>query len=219
MTAKPSMTESEWAVCQEPPKMLEALRASGKASFRKVRLFSVACCRRVWPWLTDTRSRQAVEVAERFAELDGLNPDPVKRMRLMPEVRKAWEAAGANWQLVVGEPFRWATEFSEWAIPKATQPAQERQAQAALLRDIFGPLPFRDVVLDPVWLTATVHSLAIASYQERQLPSGTLDQLRLGVLADALEDAGAAGEIVAHLRGPGPHVRGCFAVDLILGKE
>ena len=60
-------------------------------------------------------------------------------------------------------------------------------------------------------------SLAHAAYDERHLPSGELDPLRLAVLADALEEAGAPDELVGHLRSPGPHVRGCFAVDFCLG--
>ena len=61
--------------------------------------------------------------------------------------------------------------------------------------------------------------LAKAVYDERSLPSGTLETDRLGILADALEDAGCTdATILEHLRGPGPHVRGCFVVDLMLGK-
>jgi hypothetical protein len=51
----------------------------------------------------------------------------------------------------------------------------------------------------------------------RQFPSGELDPHRLAVLADALEEAGAPAELVEHLRSPGPHVRGCWPVDLCLG--
>jgi hypothetical protein len=55
---------------------------------------------------------------------------------------------------------------------------------------------------------------------ERHLPSGTLDNSRLAILADALEEAGCTSEeILGHLRGPGPHVRGCWVVDLCLGKK
>jgi hypothetical protein len=42
---------------------------------------------------------------------------------------------------------------------------------------------------------------------------------RMPVLADALEDAGCTdAELLAHLRSPGPHVRGCWAIDLLLGR-
>ena len=62
------MTEQEWLACTNPDQMLDFLRE--KASVRKLRLFGCACCRRIWPLLTDDRSRQGVEIAERFA--DGL---------------------------------------------------------------------------------------------------------------------------------------------------
>jgi hypothetical protein len=65
-----------------------------------------------------------------------------------------------------------------------------------------------------------VSSLAQAAYDVRLLPSGELDAARLAVLSDALEEAGCTdGALLSHLRGPGPHVRGCWAVDLILGKK
>jgi hypothetical protein len=97
--------------------------------------------------------------------------------------------------------------------------AREREGQSGLLRDIFGPLPSRPVRLDPGWLTPDVLKLAQAAYHERQLPSGHLDKRRLAVLADALEGAGCDNtDILTHLRGPGPHTRGCWPVDLILGK-
>jgi hypothetical protein len=88
--------------------------------------------------------------------------------------------------------------------------------RAALIRDIFGN-PFRPVHFDDTWRTPDVVTLATAAYEQRTLPGGELDPHRLAVLADALEEVGAAGEVVAHLRSEGPHVRGCWAVDLILG--
>jgi hypothetical protein len=94
----------------------------------------------------------------------------------------------------------------------------ERQWQAAVLRDLFGN-PFRPVILDPSWLTPAVRQLAQAAYDERLLPSGELDPARLEVLADALEEAACQNpEILEHCRGKGPHVRGCFVVDLILSQ-
>jgi hypothetical protein len=52
------------------------------------------------------------------------------------------------------------------------------------------------------------------------IPEGRLDNARLAVLADALEDVGCTDqEILQHLRAPGVHVRGCWALDLLLLKE
>ena len=69
-------------------------------------------------------------------------------------------------------------------------------------------------------LTPNVLGLAQTAYEERVLPGGHLDPARLAVLADALEEAGCTdAEILDHLRGPGSHVRGCWALDLVLGKE
>jgi hypothetical protein len=92
--------------------------------------------------------------------------------------------------------------------------------QADLLRDIIGN-PFRPVSLDSAWRTPAVVALATAAYDERILPSGHLDANRLAVLADALEDAACTDEqVLLHLRGPtGPHVRGCFVLDLLLDKK
>jgi hypothetical protein len=113
-----------------------------------------------------------------------------------------------------------------WGTDKRKDIARYRAAehaelavQAALVRDIFGN-PFRPVSVDPAWLTPTVVSLVQAAYDERPLPSGELEPARLAVLADALEEAGCTdAEILTHLRSPGPHVRGCWALDLVLGKE
>jgi hypothetical protein len=102
--------------------------------------------------------------------------------------------------------------------------AEERRSQCRLLHDIFGPLPFRPLPpLAPrvlAWNGGTIPRLAQAAYDERALPAGTLDTDRLAVLADALEGAGCAdADILGHLRGPVPHVRGCFVLDFLLGKS
>jgi hypothetical protein len=96
--------------------------------------------------------------------------------------------------------------------------AAAREAEAAVtcmfLREVFGN-PFRPIAI--AHRTATVSALARAAYEERIMPSGELDVERLAVMADALEESGAAPEAVDHLRGPGPHIRGCHVVDLCLG--
>jgi hypothetical protein len=89
----------------------------------------------------------------------------------------------------------------------------------ALVRDIFGN-PFRSTVLRPDCRTPVSLSLAQTAYDERILPSGHLDLVRLAILSDALEEVGCDDtSILDHLRGPGPHVRGCWAVDLVSSKE
>ncbi len=92
------------------------------------------------------------------------------------------------------------------------------EAQQELLLEILGN-PFRPVALNAAWLTPAVLSLAQAAYKYLALPAGTLDPDRLAVLADSLEEAGCTNpDILGHLRGPGPHVRGCHIVDMLLDK-
>jgi hypothetical protein len=86
----------------------------------------------------------------------------------------------------------------------------ELRAYERLFRDL---APTRPVTTDPSWLTSTVVALAVGIYADRAFD-------RLPILADALEDAGCTDDaLLAHCRQPGGHVRGCWAVDLLLGKE
>ena len=62
------MTEREWVECADPQEILKALR--GKCSNRKLRLFSCACCRRIWQFITDPGSQAIVEIVEQCT--DGL---------------------------------------------------------------------------------------------------------------------------------------------------
>jgi hypothetical protein len=88
----------------------------------------------------------------------------------------------------------------------------EQEASCRLVRDVVGN-PFRTVTLDPVWLTSTVVALATQMYESR-------DFTAMPILADALEDAGCDSEdVLTHCRGPGPHFRGCWAVDAVLAKK
>ena len=90
--------------------------------------------------------------------------------------------------------------------------ADERAGQASLLRDIFGN-PFRPVFFNPEWRTSTVVSLAKSMYESRDFST-------MPILGDALQDAGCEHEdILNHCREPGEHVRGCWVVDMILGKS
>ena len=106
---------------------------------------------------------------------------------------------------------------------EAVRLTDEQAVQCGLVRDILGN-PFRPAPTagraQLTWNEQVVIRLAQSAYDDRILPGGILDPARLAILADALEEAGCTNaDILSHLRGPGPHVRGCWAVDLLLGKE
>jgi hypothetical protein len=104
-------------------------------------------------------------------------------------------------------PERWVEMVTE-----RPDPSPARHVQAAIVRDIFGN-PFRPVAFDPRWRTADVLGLAHGIYDGRAFD-------RMPLLADALMDAGCADEqVIGHCRSEGPHVRGCWVVDLILSKD
>jgi hypothetical protein len=239
------MTEQWWLTRADPNRMLKYLRAGG-LSERKDILFGTACCRRILH-LVGTWGPRALEAVERFAEAPGDRPDlraalsdvVFRAGKLLTETSMAAErlpkgaegerpllqarhqAATAfiyfpNVRLNPVAPYAWSAHVTQ---PGGASRRRESAAQAALLRDIAGN-PFRPVAVSPAWQTPQVVALAQTAYEERALPSGELDPARLAVLADALEDAGCTNrDILNHLRGPGPHVRGCWAVDLLLGKS
>ena len=203
------MTEAEWVACTDPTPMLGFLW--GNASDRKLRLSAAACSRRGWGRIS-APGRAAVEVAEAFA--DGLaGPAELRAARQACKFAggdAAWYAAASRAAI--------AARNAALSAQAGADPTPERAAQAALLRCVFGN-PFRPVTLDPALRTPTVVALAQAAYDERQLPAGTLDAQRLAVLVDALEEAGADPAIVGHLRSDGPHVRGCWALDLVIDRQ
>jgi hypothetical protein len=130
-----------------------------------------------------------------------------------PELEMVQDVLYKAWEVVRAEA---------WGLGRAdadSAPEREAAYQSGLIRDIIGN-PFRPLTLNPNWLTADVVRLAQAAYDQRTLPAGTLEPARLALLADALEDAGCTdADLLGHLRGGGPHVRGCWAVDALLGKE
>jgi hypothetical protein len=227
------MTEVEWLVSKDPQRMLEFL--GGKASDRKLRLFGVACCRRIWKLLPNNRCRTAVQAAEAFA--DGMIG--VEKLRKaervgeyygydepqdLPEERLLYHIGGAIFQLcqdriatrVVAHASADAVSYSALAAGVDRFFANdakddESAAQSRLICCIFGN-PFRPITIVQSSLTSTARSLAQAIYDDRAFD-------RLPILADALEDAGCTDQdILNHCRQPGEHVRGCWVVDLLLGK-
>ena len=218
------MTPGEWERCADPDTMLHAL--SGQADDRRCRLFTCACCRRVWPLLADERSRAAVETAERYA--DGLADrdelataeagaqavafaEASARARAGVKVSHVTQATLA----ATGERAD-ATIWAAWATAEAARaPAEERRHQCALLRCIFGnpfcpPAPLTLVVR--AYNSSAVRRLAESIYEGRRFED-------LPVLADLLEEAGCTdAALLGHLRGPGPHALGCHALDVVLGR-
>jgi hypothetical protein len=172
------------------------------ADVRKLRLLICAYGRALRPtrYGEFTRQREAaIAVAERFA--DG-----------QASAEELGSLSANNWVVGTVDAFLGACLCMRARELKAS-------VRAGLLRCIFGN-PFRPVVLKPAWLTADVVNLARAAYSERLMPQGELDGTRLGVLADALEEAACCERAVLdHLRGRGPHVRGCFAVDLCVAAQ
>jgi hypothetical protein len=227
------MTEADWNSSTDPQGMLSFLWHGGSLSARKARLFAVACCRSIWDLLQDKRSRAAVAASERYADGDA-SPDELEsafRAALQAYETNLNRAPEAAWLAAhpltrgLADSTACAAAIQARLRRKGSAPnsTDEEICQADLVRDILGPLPFREVRINPAWLAwngGSVVKLAEAAYEHRDMPSGTLDNARLGVLADALEDAGCSDpDLLGHLRGPGFHVRGCFALDAILGKE
>jgi hypothetical protein len=237
------MTEAEWIDCADPPAMFDLL--GKKARDRKQRLLCVACCRRIWHLLESETLKGAVGVLERSAEQategEPLRPAaadahpcrsyPAEYLSRNSRAELLLPAYGIHYVLCYCPNIygvRRALEFFAIAVRAAhggpspidnrlTPSDAEYAAQADLLRDIFGPLAFRPPPrLNPAWLAwegGTVPKLAAFIYEEQAFD-------RLPILADALEEAGCdVAELLAHLRGPGPHVRGCWALDLLLGKS
>lgn len=247
------MTEAEWLASDDSEAMFVFARDG--VGDRKLRLFGVACCRRVWRHLIDPRSRAAVEVAELFA--DGLVPT-ADLVQAHWRAQQAYTAGGeafhgrrpdlerphsisahaaaaavSNDEVRSTDALRGAaysafhnvSPYSNEELMESVRP--EFAAQAPLLRCIVGN-PFRPAAIEPAWLTSTVLALAHGIYEERAFD-------RTPILADALQDAGCENELVlAHLRHDGRgdrgepmggsplttavHARGCWVVDLLLGK-
>jgi hypothetical protein len=228
-----AMTEAEWLTGTDANAMLAAVQLL--ATDRQRRLLNCSTCRRQWHVLTDARCRTAVEVAERYA--DGLASDTE-----LTEARKgayaAYHDAGPTaadevWRklafyccLVFGPDCELTplvtthftgiraarTQLIGGELFATAACAGEEADQCHLIRDIFGN-PFRPVTFDPRWLTSDVMGIARGIYEDRAFD-------RMPILADALMDAGCEDDqVLGHCRSDGPHVRGCWVVDAVLGRR
>jgi hypothetical protein len=213
-------------------RLLEFLRDTNTASDRKARLFAVACARRYLHLTPDSSVGQAVDVAEQFA--DGLVGDaersnalnaaePPPTVREWPRIESlayyvlarhameaAWKVPGLVVQVLMGRAGGFGARDGQANREDADT------IHSGIIRDIF-VWPFRPTpAVDPSWLAwngGTVAKLAAAIYDARRFAD-------LPILADALEDAGCAdAAILGHCRGGGEHVRGCWVVDLLAGRQ
>jgi hypothetical protein len=232
------MTEAEWLECTDLFPMLLFLQ--GKASDRKLRLFGCACCHRISALDCDPQIQKALEVAERFADgkatieereranhsariavEDERIPSQHRRPRFQRNTINFYARQAVCW-LLSGYLASWQASTEATKAMRAANNgdssatedvvSRERLVQANLLRDIFGN-PFRPITIATRWLTPSVVALAQAIYNERAFD-------RMPTLADALMGAGCGNEeVLAHCRSEATHVRGCWVVDLLLGKE
>jgi hypothetical protein len=198
------MNEAAWDACEDPRKMLEWIRP--RASDRKLRLLACA----YWSWdeevyQYETGMAGALEFVETWAET-GVRPEGY------PSEFPLWHP------LLAARAFdsaSWTVRGSRgYAFGCGAPTEEEHEQHRRLVREIFGN-PFRPATLAPNWLTwedGLARGLAQVMHRER-------DFERMPVLGDMLEDAGCDDEaILSHCRGAGPHVRGCWVVDLLLGK-
>lgn len=218
------MTEREWLVSGDPAPMLGYLRQQ-QTSERKLRLLACACCRRIWNMLPDPASRLAVEVAERFAD------DRASLVELGRARTQAVKAArGAGWAAYwaanvkasgpICNVFDAASIVSQQVVKHteaeyAADLANEFRRQVTLVYEVFGN-PFRPGRLDDyclAWEGGLVRRLAEGIYEDRAFEC-------MPVLGDALEDAGCSdAAVLSHCRGSAEHVRGCWVLDMILGRD
>lgn len=213
------MTEREWLASEDPSAMLDwATRpragrgASGQwvrlPSSRGLRLYVVALA-------LEYHKEWFSEVLAAHLWIDGLAGPPA------PSPSR-WNLYDLPAREAASEAVRYLTEAgvrpTEWMTPDQAMRGVSCGRAAAMFRDIVGN-PWKPVEFRPQWRTPDVLSLVQAAYDERDPKTGALEGDRLLVLSDAMEEAGCGGDVLTALRAPGPHYRGFWALDLILGKE
>ena len=221
------VTGTNWDAIQLPDKLRDFLLRKRTPSLRKVRLYATATCRRFWDELPMPECCELVEAVEDYTEGDVAWADVMDAKRAAQHVaagryatwgrsaagQRAWELFRAA-ECTADTRLWYALAVYAWSISLTTRlyTGKADGAQCDLIRDVFGN-PFRNVKFDKKWRTDTVTALARGMYAARDF-SG------MPALADALQEADCAdAAILAHCRGPGPHVRGCWVVDLVLGKS
>lgn len=227
------MNNSEWDSCGDPSKILKCLWGMGKASERTLRLFAIACCQFLVSEQPDNLLRHGIETAEQYAEGRASKAALRRTRQALRAGRHAISRTSvdgearwwAHWLVEVAnsenayrvftEELHRVAELKLTTLKLTTWKTIDPSWQCDFLRDVFGN-PFRSIAADSRWVEwndRTVPKLAQAIYEERAFD-------RLLILADALEEAGCTdADILNHCRQPGEHVRGCWVVDLLLGKS
>jgi hypothetical protein len=239
------MTEADWLTADNPAYLMRQVHSR---PWRKRCLLICACWATVRDLLVSDHNRYALRRLERFAEAEpphdtfesvveiyyGIDVEETERVWRAPFSRDSGRLRLKAAELVVAaagdddgeaheEWHRIGGELKATSQPAAVAWTQLGSGLCDLVRCVFGN-PYRPVAaIAPPWLAwgdGTVPKLAESAYAERTLPEGALDPARLALVADALEDAGCTdADLLGHLRGLGPHVRGCWALDLLLGKS
>jgi hypothetical protein len=225
------MTEEQWLACDDPWVMLRHLKhVAGlsshrswkqwkRANDRKLRLFACASLRLVWHSLPETASRHAVAVGEWMA--DAVASGRERHEARTQARRTASQTYGDAARLgnAAAEVVRSASAWEPARAVRGWWTLDNKTAICRALRDVLGN-PFRPRLAVGFCPWPEVLALARVAYEQRTLPSGALDPVCLAVLSDALEEAGCTdADILGHLRLAGPHVRGCWPLDLVLGRE
>ena len=216
------MTEQEWLECTDPTTMLQflfgpfAMLTDDVCGCRKNVLLACACFSRLGeqlPPMARTWCQHAEQTAEGCYDSQILFGDEgeMTDWELICAIEHAAEDAKGRIRALAD---LWCWNDNPTCAHDGSQSFwdAERKEQASIIREIYGN-PFRPVVIEPTWRTPKVVSIGKAIYDDRAFD-------RMQELAYALEEAGCTvANILAHCRGPGPHVRGCWVVDLLLGKE
>ena len=203
------MTEAEWLAATDPGQLLNFIRA--QVSQRKIRLYGCGRCR----LFGGLSSLAGIDVAERYA--DGQAAEEERQAAFAEAVRRMGDALRDRDQ---GRAVREAdvrdcnrpADYFPIGLARYGNGVPSEEEACRLVHEVFGN-PFRSVTFDPAWRTSTVLALATQIY-------GSRDFSTVPILADALQDAGCdSAEVLDHCRGPGPHVRGCWVVDLVLNQK
>jgi hypothetical protein len=201
------MTEEEWLTTDKTTAMLNYVRRRRGKGIRERRLRLLGCAALRQHQLPDDRLLDYLIIAERYAD-EEIDSDTAKRSRLAlanaffhwlksPEVERCYHLLAPTGKDAM----------------QSYPTARRHRSFCDLVRDIFGN-PFRPAAFSPSWRTDTAITLARTMYESRDFSA-------MPILADALQDAGCDNDdILSHCRDANQvHVRGCWVVDLVLGKS